>query len=747
MCYIGKSIEKIDGHAITTGEPVYTDDRDLKDHLYVHIVRSKHAYAKIINIEVEKAMSLNGVEIVLTYKDVPNTRFTVAGQSFPEPSPYDRRILDEYVRYVGDPVAIIAADSEQTALRAEKMLKVDFEVLEPVLDPKEAISHKSKVHAEDDLFTHFDFGCRPNQNLAGTYEVGFGDIDKAFEESDVIVEDEYSTQAQAHAMMETYRSTSHFDENGRLVIVTATQIPFHIKRIAAKTLGMEEEQIRVLKPRIGGGFGGKQTMATELYAAIVTMKTLKPARVVFNRKETFSMSSSRHAFHVNIKLGATSDGIINAIDMKALSDTGAYGEHAWTVLMVAGHKSLPLYNKTTAARYSGQVVYTNKMPAGALRGYGVTQAIFAMESALNELADELGMDPAELRLKNVIKQGEQNPILEGSSEEAPSMLGSCTLSKCIEIGREKIGWNEKYPRREVDSSNVYGSKVRGVGMAITMQGSGIAEIDSATAEIILELSGRYTLKIGATDMGTGCDTILLQMAADALKVNIDQVDVVTGDTDNMPYDTGSYASSTTYVTGNAVIRAAENLMDKINSGETAPVLGSGYFSGDTSPPPFIAGFAEVEVDMDTGQVELIDYVAAVDCGTVINTNLARIQVEGGLVQGIGMALYEDVQYTSKGRMMTDTFMQYKVPTRKDINTLQVEFVPSYEPSGPKGAKSIGEVVINTPPPAIAHAISNATGVRVKSLPITPEDICMGIRHRDSKKVSLIPDFIHEVSMV
>lgn len=735
MCYIGKSVEKIDGMAITTGEPVYTDDRELSDHLYVHIVRSPHAYARIVDIDVERVLRVPGVELALTHKDVPTPRFTVAGQSFPEPSPYDRRILDEHVRYVGDPIAIIAAENKAAAKKAEKLIRVTYDVYQPVLDPKSALSNNVKVHTEDDLTTHFDFGCRPEKNLAGSYEVGYGDIDEAFNASDIVLENDYSTQAQAHAMMESYRSTSHLDEDGRLVIVSATQIPFHVKRIAATALGLEEDAVRVLKPRIGGGFGGKQTMATELYAAIVTLKTGKPARVIFNRKETFSMSSSRHAFHLKIKLGATEEGIIKAIDMEALSDTGAYGEHAWTVLMVAGHKSLPLYNQALAARYRGQVVYTNKMPAGALRGYGVTQAIFAMESAMNELADKLGMDPAELRLKNIIKQGESNPILEGSSEEQTAKLESCTLNRCIEIGREKIGWHEKYPRRQMG-----GSKVRGVGMAITMQGSGIAEIDSASAELILEKSGRYTLKIGATDMGTGCDTILLQMAAEALCVDLSKIDVITGDTDNMPYDTGSYASSTTYVTGNAVLRAAIDLQDKLEAGQTAPVTGSGYFSGDTSPPPFIAGFAEVEVDTDTGHVEVIDYVAAVDCGTVINTNLARIQVEGGLVQGIGMALYEDVKYTSRGRMMTDTFMQYKVPTRKDIHGLQVEFVPSYEPTGPKGAKSIGEVVINTPPPAIAHAIANATGVHIRTLPMGPEDICMGILEQ-ATRVTLIPEFV------
>lgn len=741
MCYIGKSVEKIDGLAITTGRAVYTDDRDLKDHLHVHIVRSPHAYAKILKVDKSKAMLLEGVEIVLTHEDVPKTRFTIAGQSHPEPSPYDRRILDEYVRYIGDPVAIIAAEDEATAKKAEKLLKVEYKTYKPVIDATKAIGSETIIHEEEDLFTHFDFGCRPEKNLAGTYETGYGNMDKALADCDFVVEGTYNTQAQAHGMMETYRSTSHFDPSGRLVIVTATQIPFHVRRITAHALGMNEEDIQVIKPRIGGGFGGKQTMATELYAAIVTLKTGRPARVMYNRKETFSMSSSRHAFQVKIKLGATSDGIIKAVDMEALSDTGAYGEHAWTVLMVAGHKSLPLYNKADAARYRGQVVYTNKMPAGALRGYGVTQAIFAMESALSELANKLDMDPAELRLKNVINEGEQNPILEGSTEEKPGTLNSCTLSRCIEVGQDLIGWSDKFPRKQVGPS-----KVRGVGMAITMQGSGIAAVDSAQADLIYEKNGRYTLKIGATDMGTGCDTILLQMAADALDQDIDKFDLITGDTDAMPYDTGSYASSTTYVTGNAVLRAAQDLKEKIALGQEKPIKGTGQYSGDTSPPPFIAGFAEVEVDTDTGQVELIDYVAAVDCGTVINTNLAKIQVEGGLVQGIGMALYEDVQYTHDGHMMTDTFMQYKVPTRKDIRGLQVQFVPSYEPTGPKGAKSIGEVVINTPPPAIANAIANATGVRIKTLPIQPEDVCMGILNQPChERISLIPDFVHEVT--
>ncbi len=743
MCYIGKSVGKIDGMAITLGDPVYTDDFGTENALYVHVVRSPYAFAKILSIDKERAEQLKGVEVILTHEDVPKNRFTYAGQSYPEPSPYDRRILDDHVRYIGDPVALIAADSEMTAKKAEKLLRVDYDVYAPVLDAKQAIDHESVIHPEPDLHVHFDFGCRPKRNIAGSYETGYGDIDQAFESCDVIIENDYDSQAQAHAMMETYRSRTYLKEDGRLVVVSSTQIPFHVQRTTAFALGLDEADVQVIKPRIGGGFGGKQTMATEVLAALVTVKTGKPASVIFNRKETFSMTSSRHAMHFKVKLGATKDGIIKAVDLEALSDTGAYGEHAWTVLSVAGHKSLPLYNKALAARYRGKVVYTNKMPAGALRGYGVTQAIFAMESAVNELADKLGMDPAEIRLKNVIKEGEENPILEGSAEDKPARLESSTLSECIEIGRSHIGWDKKYPRREVAPG-----KFRGVGMAITMQGSGIANIDVAKAEIECQQNDRFVLKIGATDMGTGCDTILKQMAADALGVDIESMDVLTGDTDAMPYDTGSYASSTTYVTGNAVLRAAEDLKAKIAAGESLPITGKGSFTGETSPPPFIAGFAEVEVDILTGQVELIDYVAAVDCGTVINTNLARIQVEGGLVQGIGMALYEDVRYTNAGHMMTNSFMQYKVPTRKDIKGLNVQFVPSYEPTGPKGAKSVGEVVINTPPPAIAHAIANATGVYVRSLPITPEDICMGILNANSKNhVSFIPGLFPEKKSV
>lgn len=763
MKIVNKPISKIDGMDIATGKPVYTDDLNINNNaLILKILRSPHAFAKIKSIDSSIAQKVPGVECILTYKDVPKSRFTLAGQSYPEPSPYDRLILDEYVRYVGDEVAIVAAKDERTAIKAMKLIKVDYEILDPVLDFEKAEEHKSIVHPEDDLHVNFDIGINKEKNIASSCKIEHGDVEKALEESDIVLEKTYYTQAQAHGMMETYRSLTYMDHTGRLTIISSTQVPFHVRRIVARALEIPKSKIRVIKPRIGGGFGGKQTAAVEIFTGLVTLKTGKPSKIIYDRKETFGCTTSRHAMKIKVKLGADKEGNIKVVDMLSLSDTGAYGEHAPTVFSVVGHKTLPLYNQAKAVRYMGNAVYTNKMPAGALRGYGATQGTFALESAMNELAVKLNIDPTELRQKNIIKEGEANPVLGSTEEGKPVVLASSTLDQCIERGKELIGWDEKYPRKVMSDT-----KIRGIGMAITMQGSGIAGIDTASALVKLNDDGFYTLFVGATDMGTGSDTILAQMAAEILETSMEKVIVHSADTDISPYDTGSYASSTTYVTGNAVIKACEDIKSKVIkngakllevdekelifdgeylktideknvisldemaqrfiSGEGKnQLMGSGTFGGDTSPPPFIAGFAEVEVDKETGKIELIDYVAAVDCGTVINPNLARIQVEGGLAQGIGMAMYEDVVYSQEGNMVSNTFMQYKIPCRKDVGKINVDFVSSYEPTGPFGAKSVGEVVINTPPAAIAHAVYNAVGINVRDLPITPEKVLKGI---------------------
>lgn len=750
MSFVGKSIPKTDGLAIATGKPVYTDDLSSKDALIVKLLRSPHANAKIKSIDTSRAMLVPGVECILTYKDVPNVRFTLAGQSYPEPSPYDRLILEDRVRYVGDEVAIIAAVDEKTAIKAMNMIKVEYEVLDAVIDFETAIDNKVVVH-EEDVHTNFDIGMQRERNIVSTHDYTKGNVEKVLSGCDIVLDETYYTQAQSQAMMETYRAYNYMDHLGRLVVISSTQIPFHVRRHLSRALNIPSSKIRVIKPRIGGGFGGKQTACVEIFSALVTLKTGKPAKLIYTRKETFNCSNSRHAMKINVKIGATKDGIIKAIDIDALSDTGAYGEHASTTFGLVGEKSIPVYNKLEAARFKGHVVYTNKMPAGAFRGYGATQGCFALESTINKLATKLNMDPTELRLKNIVKEGEVTFAYEKS-------INSANLEECIRKGKEMISWDEKYPAKDLGNG-----KVRSVGMALTMQGSGIADIDTSSVEIRLNDDGNYTLFVGSTDMGTGSDTILAQMACDILETTMDKITVVSADTDIVPYDPGSYASSTTYVTGMAVVKACQQLREKIIevganrlqvAKELAEFDGNQVFCDEksislfdlavdftvgidkvqlngfashgspVSPPPYIAGFVETEIDKETGKVEIVDYVAVVDCGTVINRGLATIQTEGGIVQGMGLALFEEVRYTDKGQMDSNSFMQYKIPARCDVGKVRVDFVETYEPTGPFGAKSIGEVVINTPAPAIQDAIYNGVGVRINSLPMTPEKIFM-----------------------
>ncbi|WP_434796448.1 xanthine dehydrogenase family protein molybdopterin-binding subunit [Terrisporobacter vanillatitrophus] len=757
MKIVGKGIEKIDGMSIATGKPVYTDDLAAKEALVVKILRSPHPYALIEEIDTTRSMMVPGVECVLTYKDVPQNKFTLAGQSFPEPSPYDRLILDKTVRYVGDEVAIIAAKDEKTAIKAMKMIKVKYNVLQPVMDMQKAIDNETIVHTED-LHCNFDIGMERERNIVSKHLYEKGNIEEELSKCDIVVEDTYYTQAQSHGMMETYRAYNYLDHMGRLVVVSSTQIPFHVRRHLARALDIPSSKVRVIKPRIGGGFGGKQTACVEIFSALVTLKTGKPAKIIYDRKETFTCTTSRHAMKLNVKVGADKDGTIKVIDIDALSDTGAYGEHASTTFGLVGEKTMPMYGKLKAARFKGNVVYTNKTPSGAFRGYGATQGCFAVEATINKVATKLNMDPVDVRLKNIIKEGEVSPAYD-------KHLNSVALDRCIQKGKELIKWDEKYPCKEISPA-----KVRSVGMALTMQGSGIAGIDTASIEIKLNDDGNYTLLTGSTDMGTGSDTILAQMCAEILETTMDKIVVNSADTDSSPYDPGSYASSTTYVTGMAVVKAATELKNKIvNLGaerlglnkedvefdgncvksldgdksisvfdlavdvtvgpNKSQLIGYATHGSPVSPPPFIAGFVETEIDKETGKVDIIDYVAVVDCGTVINKNLAKIQVEGGIAQGIGMALYEDVVYTSKGELASNTFMQYKMPTRKDVGNIIVDFEESYEPTGPFGAKSVGEVVVNTPSPAIENAIYNGIGINLNTLPMTPEKVFMAMMEK------------------
>lgn len=760
MKYVNKPVPKTDAMSLVTGKPVYTDDLAPSDCLIVKILRSPHANAWVEEIKTDAAKKIEGIACVLTYEDVSHKRFTLAGQTAPEISPWDRYIIDKHVRFVGDPVAIVAGETEEAVDKALKRIKVKYRVEEAVLDIHTAKDNPILVHPEDDWYMPIPAGGDNKRNLCSSNVEEVGDVDAMLEKCAYTVDQVYHTKANQQTMMETFRTYCYMDHFQRLTVVSSTQIPFHIRRIVGNALNIPSSKVRVIKPRIGGGFGAKQSSVSEVFPALVTWVTGRPSKIVFSRKESMIASSPRHEMEVHIRMGADENGIVKAIDLYTLSNTGAYGEHGPTTVGLSGHKSIALYRHTEAYRFAYDVVYTNMQAAGAYRGYGATQGIFAVESAADELAHKMGMDPVKFRELNMPMEGEALP----GYPDVP-INGSCTMDKCLARAKEMIGWDEKYPFRDTGNG-----KVRGVGIAMAMQGSSIAGIDVGGADIKLNEDGSYTLALGCSDMGTGCDTILAQMAADCLDTDMKNIVVFSVDTDISPYDSGSYASSTTYATGNAVIQACGELRKRIHafgaqmlgvSAEDSDFDGEKVrtedgkevtlqqiagkatcgvcselqvvkeYSSPISPPPFMVGAAEVEVDKETGQIDVIDYVGVIDCGTPINPNLARVQAEGGIGQGIGMVLYEDIQYTDKGKIRNNSFMQYKIPNRMDIPKVRIEFESSYEKTGPFGAKSIGELVIDTPCPAIANAVYNATGVRVRELPITPEKVAMGILAREA----------------
>ncbi len=754
MKTVNQPLRKKDAMQLLTGQPVYVNDLAPDNCLIVKLLRSPHPNAIIEEIKTDTAKKVPGIEAVFTWEDVPQDgpRFTLAGQTYPEPSPQDRLVLDRHVRFIGDPVAIVAGRDEKCVNRALRMIKVKYQVLEPVLDFRTAKDNPVLVHPEDNWEALCPVGADNKRNLCAHDECGNGDVEAVLGDCDIVLDRTYHTKAVQQTMMETFRTFCTIDTYGRLHVVSSTQIVFHCRRIIAKALGIPKSKVRVEKTRVGGGFGAKQTAVIEIYPAFVTWKTKKPSKLIFSRKETQTASSPRHEMEVRVRLGAMNDGRIRAIDMYTLSNTGAYGEHGPTTVGLSGHKSIPLYGKAEAFRFISDVVYTNEMSAGAYRGYGATQGLYAVETTVNELADILHMNPVALREQNIVKEGDFMPAYYGETNT------SCALDRCIARVKEMIGWDEKYPCRDMGNG-----KVRAVGMGLAMQGSCISGVDVGSASLKMNDEGFYTLRIGAADMGTGCDTILAQIAAEVLECDYDDITVFGADTDASPYDSGSYASSTTFVTGKATERAALRLREQICAlgaqllsceedqvvfdGEyviceatgkkvsrmdiaTASMCGNEIaleavetHSSPTSPPPFMAGAVELEVDLETGGVEVIQYAAAVDCGTPINPNLGRIQAEGGIVQGIGMVLSEDITYKG-GKVLENSLMQYKIPTRLDMGRIHVEFESSYEHQGPFGAKSIGEVVINTPLPAITAAIHNATGIWFRELPITPEQIVM-----------------------
>ncbi|MFT7625385.1 MAG: putative selenate reductase molybdopterin-binding subunit [Myxococcota bacterium] len=763
---VGRSVPKVDGLALACGQPVYVADKPQPGLLHARVLRSRYAHARILSIDKSKAEALPGVHAVLTWEDLPRIVHTTAGQGFPEPSPYDSFVLDNKVRYVGDRVAAVAAETPEIAAEALRYIDVKYEQLEAVFDAEAALEPGAPIiHDEPEAHMPIPVPYDPSRNLVAQVRFDVEDVDAALDAAEIVVEGRFTTSYAQHVPLEPHVCQTWLDEHARLMILTSTQVPFHVRRIVAQALDFPLRKIRVIKPRVGGGFGAKQEVLLEQLCSALTLHTGRPVLLELSRAEEWTSSRTRHAQALTLRSGANKDGSLAGIELKTVMNTGAFGSHGLTVVCNTGSKTLPLY-RWPAMRFDARTAYTNLPVGGAYRGYGATQGAFAMEVQMDELAEACGIDPVEFRLRHIIKNGETSPVFEALGEGKPGVkqvITSTELARCLELGAERIDWANKR------GQSGDGPIKRGVGMCALMQGSAIPHIDMAAASIKMNEDGSFNLHVGATDLGTGSDTVLAQIAAEVLQLPTDWIIVLSSDTDITPFDVGAYASSTTYLSGQAVRDAAMDALQQVlerasmisgipvaslraENGAVHGPSGQEISFGEvcvhalyedeqrqiaahaskiahTSPPPFAAHFAEVTVDTELGDVRVVSYVAAVDCGQAINPKLAEGQCEGAILNGISYALVEEYLFNERGRMWNQDFNHYKLYTTRDFPGIDVQLVESHEPTGPFGAKSVSEININGPMPAIANAIYDAVGVRLRNAPFTAEKVLNAIREK------------------
>jgi putative selenate reductase molybdopterin-binding subunit len=769
LSIVGHRARKVDAVKLVTGRPVYADDVEFRGLLHVKLVQSPHAHARVVSIDTSRAEALPGVHAVITHRDVPRIPYTSAGQSWPEPSPYDMFVLDSKVRYVGDPVAAVAAETPQIAAEAAALVSVEYEVLPAILDMHDAMQPGAPIiHDEPESYGIYD----ASRNMAAHIDVEIGDVERGLADGDIVVENEFFVQYQQHTCLEPHVTICWFDEDNRLVVRTSTQIPYHCRRMLAFALDIPVRNVHVIKPRVGGGFGNKQEVVTEPIAAVLAMKTRRPVKFEYSRTDEFTISRNRHPQHLWLRTGLRRDGTITANSISVLTNTGPYGTHALTVTGNTGTKPLPLY-RTRNMKFHADIVYTNLPIAGAFRGYGAPQGFFAMEVHMDRAAEAVGMDPVEFRRQNHIRLGETDLMSAAAGEgsgKKPRVMHSVGLPECLDRGSEAIGWHEKRGRPGD------GPIKRGVGMCILMQGSGVAGDELAAAALKMNEDASFNLHVGSADIGTGSDTTLCQVAAEVLGVSLENVLIRSGDTDDISFDYGAYASSTAYITGTCVLKAAEDArqqivavaarmldedpegllvhdghvssiagksvtlqeiaMECLYGDEKTLIIGRGTHATKDSPPPFVAMFAEVEVDTETGQIHPVHVVTAVDVGKALNPDICEGQVEGAVAQGLGYALTEEILTGPDGRVLNPTFMDYKIFCSDDMPKLTTILVEEEEPTGPFGAKSVAEIAINGPAPSISNAVYDAVGIRLHSLPMTPEKVLAAL---DAKRAEVAAD--------
>lgn len=771
---VGKPEVKVDAIKLAQGKPAFAADIEKRGMLVAKVLHSPHAHARIKNIDASKARSIPGVAAVLTWQDIPRVVYSTAGQSDPIPGPLDTFSLDKKVRFVGDRVAFVAAETAEIAEEALKAIEVEYEALDEILDLEDSMKPDvAQIHDEPEYVNFAD--SDPTRNLAAEIRIDIGDVEKGFAEADRVFEAEYVVPKVQQAHIEPHVCVTYWDEDDRLVIRTSTQVPFHVRRMLAPVLDLPVKRIRVIKPRIGGGFGGKQEVLMEDVAAHLTIATGRPVIYEYTREEEFIAARSRHPMKIRMKTGVKKDGTITANEMYALSDTGAYGCHALTVTGNTGHKSMALYvgdgeyRKSPNIRFYADVVYTNTPPSGAYRGYGVPQGYWPLDRHMEKIARAMGFDPIEFRLKNALRPGEYHPFSTAwneGREPRPEIIHTVGLEQCVRQGKAAIGWDQKFNNQ--DWRNLSPTRKKGVGIATVMQGTAIPYLDMGGASIKMNDDASFNLLIGATDLGTGSDTVLAQMAAEVLGVPTEDILVYSSDTDFTPFDKGAYASSTTYISGTAVVKAAEQAAERIKiraakmlevddptsikladkqaiapDGKTVPlseialdtlhrneqeqIMGIGSYVSPSSPPPFGAQFAEVTVDMDTGQVTVDRLVMAVDSGVIINPLTAGGQIEGGMAQALGYAVCEEMRYDDQGNAIERDFDRYHLFRADEMPDLTTIFVETFEPSHPFGVKAVAEIPMDGVAPAIGNAVRDAVGVDIDENPITPEKVWRALK--------------------
>jgi len=779
---IGKKTKKVDAIKLVQGKPAFTDDVNIKGMLIAKVLHSTVAHAEIVEINTDEAKNLPGVHAVLTWKDIPRVVYSTAGQSDPIPGPLDMFSLDKKVRFVGDRVAFVAAETADIAEKAIKLIKVNYREIPALFDSSKAMEKDAPILHDEPEYVNFA-ESDPKKNLAASIRIDIGNVDDGFKEADLIFENTYEVPKVHQAHIEPHVVISYWDEDDRMVIRSSTQVPFHARRILSPVLNIPIKRIRVIKPRIGGGFGGKQEVMVEDVAAHLTIATGRPVKYEYTREEEYTSGRSRHPMKIRLKTGVKKDGTITANEMYALSDTGAYGCHALTVTGNTGHKSMALYvgdgkyRKSPNIRFYADIVYTNHPPAGAYRGYGVPQGYWAVERQMELISRKLGLDAIEFRLKNAIRSGELHPFSTAWSEgrePKPETIHTVNLERCARLGMTEMNWKAKKGNLAWQNPGGDPYLKKGIGVAFAMQGTAIPYLDMGAAIIKMNDDGSFNLLIGATDLGTGSDTVLAQMAAETLGVSTDEIIVYSSDTDFTPFDKGAYASSTTYISGGAVSKAAEIVAQKIkqralllckqepgltendvvlkNGFAITPkgqkislkdialssihhfnqeqIMGSASFWSPVAPPPFAAQFAEVTVDIQTGKVVVNKLVMAVDAGMIVNPLTASGQIEGGMSQALGYAVCEEMKYDEKGIPREKDLENYHIFRADEMPELRTIFVESFEPTHPFGVKAVAEIPLDGVAPAVGNAIQDACGASLFEIPATPERIWRALNAKE-----------------